>query len=262
MQSIDPKGSFAKNLILSLVLIGVTSLLIPLVLKQIDDRKAVDQQRYQDELSRQDTILDAQANLIDTMAADFWEYELYASDVVISRDPRYGDAAWHQHHIGRLQQAGVLRAIDEAGEVPEALVRPPGKLIGQGGNLRERLNRLPGFIEEDVVLAAGQPQHGVMLGSWHREASGANDGVIEAGYVSRNVTGCDGAPQFRAEAGDQVHTTDGRAWLPNAGQGTHQIGRGNAWPQVELQVDMARCAQRENPALSGDHRPSLPLFVV
>lgn len=99
MQTIDPKGSFAKNLILSLVLIGVTSLLIPLVLKQIDDRKAADQQRYQEELSRQDTVLNAQADLIDTMAADFWEYELYASDLVISRDPRYGDVAWHQRAV-------------------------------------------------------------------------------------------------------------------------------------------------------------------
>lgn len=99
MQTIDPKGSFAKNLILSLVLIGVTSLLIPLVLKQIDDRKAEDQQRYQDELSRQDTVLNAQANLIDTMAADFWQYELYASDVIISRDPRFGDSEWHRRAV-------------------------------------------------------------------------------------------------------------------------------------------------------------------
>ncbi len=99
MQTIDPKGSFAKNLILSLVLIGVTSLLFPLVLKQIDDRKAIDQQRYQDELSRQDTVLDAQASLIDTMAADFWEFELYATDLVISRDPLHGDADWHQRAI-------------------------------------------------------------------------------------------------------------------------------------------------------------------
>ena len=34
------------------------------------DRKATDQQRYQDELSRQDTVLDAQSDLIDTMAAE------------------------------------------------------------------------------------------------------------------------------------------------------------------------------------------------
>jgi hypothetical protein len=99
MQAIDPKGSFLKNLVLSLLLIGVTSLLIPIVLKQIDDRKAADQQRFQDELSRQDTILNAQATLLDTMAADFWQYELYASDVVISRDERFGQDAWHQRAV-------------------------------------------------------------------------------------------------------------------------------------------------------------------
>lgn len=115
MQTIDPKGSFAKNLILSLVLIGVTSLLFPLVLKQIDDRKAQDQQRFQDELSRQDTVLDAQANLIDTMAADFWQYELYATDLVISRDPRHGDADWHQRAVENYygksgQLLGTMRA--------------------------------------------------------------------------------------------------------------------------------------------------------
>ena len=94
-QSIDPKGSFLKNLVLSLVLLGVRSLLIPIVLKQIDDREAADQQRYQDALSRQDTVLDTQAALLDTMATDFWANEFYASDVVISRDERFGQDAWH-----------------------------------------------------------------------------------------------------------------------------------------------------------------------
>jgi hypothetical protein len=109
MQVIDPKGSFLKNLVLSLVLLGVSSLLIPLVLKQIDDRKAVDQQRLQADLSRQDTILNAQAALLDTMAADFWKYELYASDVVISRDPRFGQAVWHQRAVETYyQQSGPL----------------------------------------------------------------------------------------------------------------------------------------------------------
>jgi hypothetical protein len=42
LQSFDPKGSFLKNLVLSLLLIGVSSLLIPAVLKQIDDQKAID----------------------------------------------------------------------------------------------------------------------------------------------------------------------------------------------------------------------------
>jgi hypothetical protein len=109
MQFIDPKGSFLKNLVLSLLLIGLTSLLIPLVLKQIDDRKAVDQQRFQDQLSRQDTILDAQAALLDTMATDFWDYEFFASDVVISRDERFGQDAWHARAVDNYYtQTGPL----------------------------------------------------------------------------------------------------------------------------------------------------------
>jgi hypothetical protein len=99
MQIVDPKGSFVKNLVLSVLLLGLSSLLIPIVLKQIDDRKAIDQQRFQEQLSRQDTILDAQAALLDTMASDFWEYELYASDVVISRDERFGQDDWHQRAV-------------------------------------------------------------------------------------------------------------------------------------------------------------------
>jgi hypothetical protein len=109
MQLIDPKGSFLKNLVLSLVLLGVSSLLVPAVLKQIDDRKAIDQQQLQDQLSRQDKVVDAQAALLDTMASDFWQYELYASDVVISRDKRFGQDDWHQRAIDNYYlQTGPL----------------------------------------------------------------------------------------------------------------------------------------------------------
>jgi hypothetical protein len=71
MQVTDPKGSFPKNLIQSLVLLGPSRLLFPAGLKQVDDRKAINQQRYQEQLSRQDKILDAQAALLATIAADF-----------------------------------------------------------------------------------------------------------------------------------------------------------------------------------------------
>ena len=90
MQHIDPKGSFLKNLLLSVLLLGLSSLLIPIVLKQIDDRKFADQQRFQAELSRQDKIIDEQAEVLDTLAAAFWDYEEYAADVLYSRDERYG----------------------------------------------------------------------------------------------------------------------------------------------------------------------------
>ena len=109
LQNIDPKGSFLKNLVLSVLLLGMSSFLIPIVLKQIDDRKFVDQQRLQDELSRQDKVIDAQAALLDTMVSDFWDYELYASDVVISRDERFGQDNWHQRAVDAYyQQTGPL----------------------------------------------------------------------------------------------------------------------------------------------------------
>jgi hypothetical protein len=98
-QFIDPKGSFLKNLVLSVLLLGLSSLLIPIVLQQIDDRKAIDQRRLQAELSRQDKIIDAQAEVLDTLAAAFWDYEGYAADLLYSRDERYGRADWHQRAV-------------------------------------------------------------------------------------------------------------------------------------------------------------------
>jgi hypothetical protein len=99
LQFVDPKGSFLKNLVLSLLLLGLSSLLIPIVLKQIDDRKFIDQQRFQAELSRQDKIIDAQAALLDDFASAFWDYEGYAADVLYSRDARMGQQDWHQRAV-------------------------------------------------------------------------------------------------------------------------------------------------------------------
>src|SRR5215213_4030267 len=113
IQHLDPKGSFLKNVVLSVLLLGLSSLLIPAVLKQIDDRKAIDQQRYQEQLLRQDKIIDAQAALIDTLASDFWKYEVYASDVVYSRDEHYGRDDWHQRAVDAyyLESGPILGKI-------------------------------------------------------------------------------------------------------------------------------------------------------
>jgi hypothetical protein len=110
LQHIDPQGSFLKNLVLSVLLLGMSSLLIPAVLKQIDDRKFVDQQRLQAELSRQDKIIDEQAAVLDTLAEAFWNYEIYASDVLFSRDERYGQDDWHRRAVDAyyLQSGPVL----------------------------------------------------------------------------------------------------------------------------------------------------------
>jgi hypothetical protein len=77
----------------------LSSLLIPVVLKQIDDQKFVAEQQFQAELSRQDKILDAQAAVLDSLASTFWDYEGYAADLLYSRDERYGRDEWHQRAI-------------------------------------------------------------------------------------------------------------------------------------------------------------------
>jgi hypothetical protein len=126
MHFIDPKGSFLKNLVLSVLLLALGSLLIPIVLKQIDDRKLADQQRFQAELSRQDKIIDAQAALLDTLAADFWNYELYASDVLYSHDARYGQDDWHQRAVDAYyKEAGPLLGAMRA-DISKLLRLAPG----------------------------------------------------------------------------------------------------------------------------------------
>ena len=43
------------------------------------------------------------------MASDFWAYELYAADVVISRNERFGGDDWHQRAVAAYyQQTGPL----------------------------------------------------------------------------------------------------------------------------------------------------------
>jgi hypothetical protein len=95
-------------------------------LKQIDDRKFADQQRFQAELSRQDKIIDAQSNLLDTLAADFWKYELYASNVLYSHDARYGRDDWHQRAVDAYYaQSGPLLGAMRA-DISKLLRLAPG----------------------------------------------------------------------------------------------------------------------------------------
>ena len=54
---------------------------------------------FRTQLSRQDKIIDAQAEVLDTLAASFWDYEGYAADLLYSRDERYGRDDWHQRAV-------------------------------------------------------------------------------------------------------------------------------------------------------------------
>ena len=188
MQFIDPKGSFLKNLVLSVLLLGVGSLVIPVVLKQIDDRKFADQQRFQAELSRQDKIIDAQAELLDTLAADFWNYELYASDVLYSHDARFGRDDWHQRAVDAYYtQSGPLLWAD-AGRHQQVVAAGPGTDLRRISAAVRRGDIAAGFlparIDEKRGYFLGYPHCGYP--NWRR-AAGTLPG--EQGKVRRGIVG-------------------------------------------------------------------------
>ena len=213
MQNIDPKGSFLKNLVLSLVLLGVSSLLIPTVLKQIDDRKAVDQQQFQDELARQDKIIDAQAALLDTMAADFWDYESYASDVVISRDERFGQDDWHQRAVDAYYlQSGPLLGTMRA-EISTLLQLAPQSNYESFLRLyEEEILPLDSCLLELMKIEAatsGTPQPS---GTPRRRDPAAVPLRGERGEVRRGILGHAGGPLLCIRTWPEASIGSLRAW--------------------------------------------------
>jgi hypothetical protein len=88
--------SFSKDLIEKVFLLiltaVVTGLLVPYILKVVDERKAQrqkeiddrrlrDQKQYEAVLVRQSKIIDAQVQLLDNLATLLWEYQLLAIEV-------------------------------------------------------------------------------------------------------------------------------------------------------------------------------------
>ncbi|MBD2103594.1 hypothetical protein [Leptolyngbya sp. FACHB-261] len=83
---------FFEKVLLLILTAGVTGLLIPCVLKivderkaqkqkEIDDRRLREQKLYEAALLRQNKIIDAQVQLLDNLANLIWEYQLLAIEV-------------------------------------------------------------------------------------------------------------------------------------------------------------------------------------
>ncbi len=80
-------SGFLENVLILLLGAAVTGFLVPYVLKRIDDRKMLEQQRFQAELARQDKVIDAQVTLLDTLATLLWEYQRFAMEVLYYQQP-------------------------------------------------------------------------------------------------------------------------------------------------------------------------------
>jgi hypothetical protein len=82
--------SFIENLILLLLAIGLTSFLIPLIFKHIEERKLRLQQEAEIENERQNTIVAAQIELLDRLTEQLWTYQFLAAMVLYSRQRQTG----------------------------------------------------------------------------------------------------------------------------------------------------------------------------
>jgi hypothetical protein len=85
--------SFSQDFIEKVFLLVITAVLsgltIPLILKQIEIRKLLEQKKFEADLARQSKIIEAQSDLLDTLSALMWEWRYFSKEVVYY-------ASWNQ----------------------------------------------------------------------------------------------------------------------------------------------------------------------
>jgi len=117
----------------------------------------------------------------------------------------------------RLDESWVLGPIDEARQVEVVMVRPARGLLADRGNATQRVDRAARDVEDDVVAAARDPQHGVVLGRRHHEALDPHGVDVEAGRVGRRVLRGKFAPQLGPETGHEIDAAHRRPRLAQRG---------------------------------------------
>jgi len=93
-------------------------------------------------------------------------------------------------------------------------------------------------IEENVISTAGQPHQRIVLRGRHDESFRALDRFVKTLDVRRNVVGNDVAPEFRAKADDEVHSSGGGAWFADRGNCGRELVAFLFIEDVEFQVSM------------------------
>lgn len=105
--------NFLEGLLLLLFTAGLSGFLVPYVLKQVDARKlreqkAIDerknreQKEFEADLVRQSKVLDAQAQLLESLSKQLWEFQLLAIAV-----------SYYKYHNDETKYENALKDYDE-----------------------------------------------------------------------------------------------------------------------------------------------------
>jgi hypothetical protein len=82
---------FIEKLVLLLITAGLTGFGLPILLRQRDDRKLREQKKFEAELARQSKIIEAQVELLESLAELLWEFQLSIIAVSYYRGMKHRD---------------------------------------------------------------------------------------------------------------------------------------------------------------------------
>lgn len=88
---LNASQSFIEDYVLLLAAAGITGFFIPYILKVIDDRKMREQKKYEDELSRQNKIIDAQVQFLESISKLLWEFHALIAKVSYYKKTEQGN---------------------------------------------------------------------------------------------------------------------------------------------------------------------------
>jgi hypothetical protein len=101
------------------------------------------------------------------------------------RPARPGAPLGDERELRRLDQAWVLGAVDEPGQVPIVTVRPARRLVGDGCKPGECGDRVACRVEDHVIGNAGDPEHRIVLRRRHDEVADADQSLVEPRDIDR-----------------------------------------------------------------------------
>jgi hypothetical protein len=106
-------SDFLGNVILLFVAALVTGFALPLILKQVEERKARAQKRFEADLARQSRVIDAQVQLLENLSQLLWGFQLLAIEVsyyyAAKQDGLY-ERALHKYDENAGDLLGKIRA--------------------------------------------------------------------------------------------------------------------------------------------------------
>ena len=170
-----------------------------------------------------------------------------------------------EDELRRFDQRRVLGPVDEAGQVAIVPVGPARGLFRHRSQRPELGDGGACYVEDHVVGASGKPQHGVVLRGRHDEAVDADHVVVEPFELRRRVAAGSFPPELGPESCHQIDAAHRCPRLTDGRDRGDEVSTLSPGREIEFQVGVRRCPQREDPALRSphlDHRDTCVAFNI